>query len=227
MTLALLFDLDGTMVDTDSLHIAAWNTVLAPYERRINAAFYQAHIMGFDAQAVTKALFPNFSVPQQGALSDLKEAAFRKQIGRLQPTAGLPEVLTWAESLALRMAVVTNAPRENALLLLQGLGWADRFSVLVIGDELARGKPDPLPYLTAMQHLDVEASSAIAFEDSLSGVRAAVAAGVETIGVTTALSKDTLCSVGAAAAFQDFNDPALHKLLHRRADEPSRFSTRI
>jgi HAD superfamily hydrolase (TIGR01509 family) len=217
MSLTLLFDLDGTMVNTDHLHISAWNAVLAEGGRQINSAFYETFIMGASAEAVTSALYPEFSAEQGLALSDAKEAVFRSQVGRLEATAGLPEILSWAESLSLRMAVVTNAPRDNAMLLLRGLGWADRFSVLVIGDELTRGKPDPLPYLTAMQRLNADASGSIAFEDSLSGVRAAVAAGVETVGVMTALREDVLRRAGASMVVQDFTDLMLIEHLHRRA----------
>jgi beta-phosphoglucomutase len=68
-----------------------------------------------------------------------------------------------------------------------------------------------------MQRLDADASDSIAFEDSLSGVRAAVAAGVETVGVMTALSDDVLRGAGATMVVQDFTDPALIEHLHRRA----------
>jgi HAD superfamily hydrolase (TIGR01509 family) len=217
MPLALLFDLDGTMVDTDHLHIAAWNAVLARDGRQIDAAFYRTRIMGFDNDAVTTALYPDHPASHRAAFSDAKETAFRATVGDLEPTAGLPELLGWAEAQGLPMAVVTNAPRDNALLLLRGLGWADRFPVLVIGDELARGKPDPLPYLTALQRLGVDGSHALAFEDSLSGVRAAVAAGVETIGLMTALNEAALRAAGAMAVVPDFTSPELLELLHRKA----------
>jgi len=216
MPLALLFDLDGTVVDTDQLHIAAWNSVLATDGRQIGAGFYRTSLMGFAADAVTAALFPDHSAAQRTAMAYAKEVAFRSQVGELVPTAGLPAVLEWADGLSLPMAVVTNAPRDNALLLLRGLGWAARFPVLVIGEELARGKPDPLTYFTAMQQLGVHAGQALAFEDSLSGVRAAVAAGIETIGLTTALPHDVLRSAGATASVRDFTDPALLELMRRR-----------
>lgn len=217
MPLALLFDLDGTMVDTDHLHIAAWNEVLSRDGRQIDAAFYRTRIMGFDNDSVTAALFPDHPASHRVAFSDAKEKAFRATVGDLEPTAGLPELLAWADAQRLPMAVVTNAPRDNALLLLRGLGWADRFPVLVIGDELARGKPDPLPYLTALQRLGADGTRAFAFEDSLSGVRAAVAAGVETIGLMTALNEAALHAAGATAAVRDFTNPELSGLLHRKA----------
>jgi beta-phosphoglucomutase-like phosphatase (HAD superfamily) len=219
MTLALLFDLDGTMVDTDHLHIAAWNAVLARDGREIDAAFYRRFIMGFDNDSVTTALFPEHPPSLRAALTDAKETAFRGTVGALEPTAGLAELLVWADSMMLPMAVVTNAPRDNALLLLRGLGWADRFPILVIGDELARGKPDPLPYVTALRRLGADASHALAFEDSLSGVRAAVAAGVETIGLMTALSEAALRGAGAAAVVRDFTNLELLELLQRRAKD--------
>jgi HAD superfamily hydrolase (TIGR01509 family) len=216
MPLALLFDLDGTMVDTDPLHIAAWNAVLAPHQRQIDTAYYRTHVMGFAADAVTAALFPGHEADRPAAFNGEKEAAFRSRVGQLRPTPGLPDLIDWADSLRLPMAVVTNAPRDNAILLLRGLGWEDRFPVLVIGDELARGKPDPLPYLTAMHRLGVAPEGAIAFEDSLSGVRAAVAAGVQTIGIATALGDQALRDAGASVVARDFNDPGLLALVRER-----------
>ena len=117
------------------------------------------------------------------------------------------------------MAVVTNAPRDNAELMLRGLGWLERFPTLVIGPELARGKPDPLPYLTGLQLLGARAEDALAFEDSLSGVRAAVAAGIETVAITTGLEPAVLLGAGAAVTAQDFEDPLLLDRVRRRFGE--------
>ena len=213
MTLALLFDLDGTMVDTDTLHIAAWKAVLAPMARQIDAAFYKARIMGFDAASTGAALFPDATRSAHLAYCDAKEAAFRGMVGTLEPTAGLADLLDWADSQGLKKAVVTNAPRDNALLMLRGLGWADRFPVLVIGEELAHGKPHPLPYLTGLQQLGASAAQAVAFEDSLSGMRAAVAAGLESVGIATALDPAALRGVGASLVVRDFTDPTLLRRL--------------
>ena len=217
MTMALLFDLDGTMVDTDALHIAAWNAVLAPLGRQIDMAFYKARIMGFDAAATGAALFPSASHADHLAYCETKEAAFRGLVSTLEPTLGLPALLDWADSRGLAKAVVTNAPRANALLMLRGLGLADRFPVLIIGEELAHGKPHPLPYLTGLQQLGASADRAVAFEDSLSGMRAAVAAGIESVGIATALDPAALHAAGARWVVQDFTDPALRARLQTLA----------
>jgi beta-phosphoglucomutase-like phosphatase (HAD superfamily) len=94
-----------------------------------------------------------------------------------------------------------------------GLGLAERFPMLVIGDELARGKPDPLPYLTGLQRLGGEAARAIAFEDSLSGIRSASAAGIFTFGMRGALDDAALHAAGASAVISDFTDARLHARL--------------
>ncbi|MCC7272083.1 MAG: HAD-IA family hydrolase [Alphaproteobacteria bacterium] len=205
----LLFDLDGTLTDTDALHIAAYRRILARDGRWLSAADYKARVMGATNAAIMGWMFPGLDEAEHAALADEKERLFRSMVGRLRPLPGLTALLEWAAGLALRTAVVTNAPRDNAELMLGGLGLATRFPVLVIGDELARGKPDPLPYATALERLGSTADRAFAFEDSCSGVRAAAAAGIETFGLLTGLDEPTLRAAGAAAVIDDFADPRL------------------
>ena len=81
-----------------------------------------------------------------------KEQAFRKLVaGRIQPLPGLMALLALADRANIPMVAVTNAPRLNAEMLLSGLGIADRFKVLIIGDELPQGKPHPMPYLEGLR----------------------------------------------------------------------------
>lgn len=91
-------------------------------------------------------------------------------------------MLAWARRKKLLTGLVTNAPHENARHVTQTLGLS--FDVVVLAEELAAGKPDPLPYRVALERLDLEAQEALAFEDSPAGVKAAVGAGIPTIGLT-------------------------------------------
>ena len=95
---------------------------------------------------------------------------------------GALALLDFADRRGLKRAVVTNAPRANAEKVLAALGIDGRLPIVVIGGELARSKPDPLPYLTALERTGARAEHSVAFEDSLSGVRAAVAAGLAVVG---------------------------------------------
>ena len=206
----LLFDLDGTLTDTDPLHFEAYARLLGPYGKAVDHATYKARIMGNTNEAIMAWLFPDAGAAERKALADRKEALFREIAGTSMVRArGLTELLDWAAALKLKTAVVTNAPRENAELMLKALGLAMRFDALVLGDELPRGKPDPLPYTRALEILGSTAARAMAFEDSASGVRSAAGAGVDTVGLTTGLAKERLTAAGAVGAVSDFADPWL------------------
>jgi beta-phosphoglucomutase-like phosphatase (HAD superfamily) len=85
-----------------------------------------------------------------------------------------------------------------------------------VAEELARAKPDPLPYLTGLQHLGASAERALAFEDSIPGLTAAVRAGIFTVALTTAHSREALLAAGAHLVIDDFNDPQLWQLIEQR-----------
>lgn len=203
----LLFDLDGTLTDTDALHFQAYEIMLARSGRSLTMETYKTRIMGAANVHIMPWLFPDEPPSRHRELDEEKEALFRSLVSRLHPTPGLMALLAWAEYCDVKTAVVTNAPRDNAELMLAGLGLSTRFPVLVIATELARGKPDPLPYLTALERLGTTADRALAFEDSRAGVQAAHAAGIETIGLTTGLDDATLRGAGASATMADFADP--------------------
>jgi HAD superfamily hydrolase (TIGR01509 family) len=214
---ALLFDIDGTLTDTDPLHIRAFNQMLSKFDRSITADEYFARVMGFTNAEIMRDFFPEKPVAEHKALADWKEAAFR-DLARteLHPTPGLGALLDWADANAIPMAAVTNAPTANAELMLTGLGIKHRFRTIVIGDELPRGKPDPMPYLVAGERLCVDCHHCVAFEDSRSGMRSASAAGAFSIGLLSSLPEEELVKVGARFGVKDFTDARLRPLILER-----------
>lgn len=157
--------------------------------------------------------FPDRSEADQLRLSEEKEALFREQAPAL--LVPLPGLLDFAQLLTARgvaVCAVTNAPRENAELMIRCCGLDAFFGHgerLVIGSECERAKPHPEPYLEGLRRLGVSAADAIAFEDSPSGLRAAVAAGIATVGLTTSQTPEALLAVGAAGIIADYRDAAL------------------
>ncbi len=129
--------------------------------------------------------------------------------------AGLEALLDWAEAVGWGTAVVTNAPRENVTRMLAGLGFSDRFDVVIIACELEYEKPHPYPYLLAAERTGCDSSLAIAFEDSLAGVASASSSGAYTFGMLTALSETQLRKAGASAVITDFTQDALWDHLER------------
>ena len=213
---AVLFDLDGTLANTDPFHFCAWKELLQEHGYEIDDEFYKSHISGKLNPAIVQDLLPHLSPEAGQRLIEQKEAYFRELAPQLTPLPGLREVIAWADQWQFKQAVVTNAPPENVQHTLRALHLESHFSQVVISDELGIGKPDPAPYLHALKQFGVRADQAIAFEDSPSGVRSAVAAGIPTIGIASTQAPDVLYSVGATLVVSDFSAPELWAFLEQK-----------
>ena len=205
----LLFDMDGTLTDTDPLHFAAFNELLGNFGRGIGIEEFEAELMGNRNSHIMPYLFPDESPQRHLELASQKEEMFRARIRDLDLRSGFTELLDWAAHHDCAWSIVTNAPRPNAELMLNALGVAGRFDHVVVGDELPNGKPHPMPYLVALQRLGGDAEHAVAFEDSVAGIQSASAAGIETFGIRTTLPDEVLIAAGAVRVLQDFRDAAL------------------
>ncbi|MBV1704473.1 MAG: HAD-IA family hydrolase [Hyphomicrobiales bacterium] len=214
---ALLFDLDGTLVDTDDLHFEAFVETMAPHGVALTRDDYRARVMGAANEAIGATLLPHLPREERARALDAKEAAYRARLGSIAPTAGVVALLDWAEARGLSTAVVTNAPRANVGVVLDGLGLAARLPEIVVAEELARGKPDPLPYVPALERRGADAARSVAFEDSLSGIAAALGAGLAVVGVTSGLPAERLLAAGAAIAVADFADARVRALIEARS----------
>ncbi|NQV98378.1 MAG: HAD-IA family hydrolase [Rhodospirillales bacterium] len=206
---ALLFDLDGTLVDTGRLHYAATIKALSELGIAIDRAAYDRHIHGSSNAAIARYLFPDDRADIRATYIELKETAFRASLGQAAPLPGLLELLDWARDQPLAVGLVTNAPVENKDLLLASIGLTGRFHPVVLGDTLAQAKPHPLPYLTALDQLGVGAGEAVGFDDSVHGITAVRDAGMYGIGVTTGQPAIELKAAGAGLCIADFRDPQL------------------
>lgn len=211
---ALLFDIDGTLADTDPLHLAAFNRVLGPHGHVFDHARFGKELQGFSNASIAERFLSHEPAERRVSILGEKERIFRELVsGQIAPVPGLLDLLDRADRTGVAMVAVTNAPRPNAELLLSGLGIAHRFKAVVIGDELAHGKPHPLPYLEGLRLAGASAGAALAFEDSRSGVQSATAAGIATIGMRTGLSHADLVAAGAVASARAFDDPELIRLV--------------
>ncbi|MGG6292875.1 HAD family hydrolase [Leptolyngbya sp. AN02str] len=213
MLKALLFDLDGTLANTDPLHYFTWQEVMSEFGITIDESFYQSRFSGRLNEAILQDLLPHLTPKENQNLAEYKEAKFRERTLELRPLPGLGELLAWSHAHALQQAVVTNAPSANTRHLLKVLGLEEAFPVVVLAEELPQGKPDPLPYQTALNHLGIQAHEAIAFEDSPSGIRSAVDAEICTVAIASTHSPDHLLNLGASLVIADFTDLRLEALL--------------
>lgn len=214
---ALLFDLDGTLTDTDHLHLVAIQQLLMEEDNRpFSEQEFMAKCSGRANAQLCELLFPERSVEEHRAFADRKEARFRALSTRLEPIPGLLRLLAWSDERRIGRAVVTNAPRANADHMLAAMGLAERFAHVVVAEDLPRAKPDPLPYQTGLLKLNATADQGMAFEDSIPGLAAAKGAGLYTVGLATSQSAECLLGAGADLAIETFDDPRLWAELERR-----------
>lgn len=221
MLRAVIFDLDGTLTDSDKVHFQVFQELFAQRGIEIDRALYKQKISGRQNSAIVSDFFPDMSAAEGEAFSANKEALFREQAkGSLEPLPGLNEFLAALQKYELAAAVVTNAPPENAWFMLNTIGLSERFDPVVIADELPRGKPDPLPYQTALDLLKIRNEEAIVFEDSTAGIRSAVGAKITTVGIMTTHDEADLISAGAQRAIADFTDAYIQTLLQSLSSFP-------
>ena len=210
---ALLFDLDGTLAETDSLHLPTWVDVLRPHGIEVDEAFYKENISGRSTGEIVRELLPDLSNEEGREIGDAKEANFRERAGELEPLPGLLDFLEGARKRGLKTALVTNAPEENVETILLALGLGEFFDEVVLSDEVGPVKPDPAPYRAALGKLGVSPEEAVAFEDSTSGISSAVGAGVPTVGIASTQDPEKLRQAGAFMVAKDFTNPELHAFL--------------
>ena len=214
MLAAILFDLDGTIVNTDPIHYQVWQNILFEYNVEINEEIYKSNISGRLNPNIIQDLLPHLSAEETEQFAEEKEARFRNQASLLEPINGFTQLLEWSEKHHLKRALVTNAPRLNAYFMLENLQIKEAFDIIILAGEEKAAKPDPTPYKVALERLGVNAQQAIAIEDSASGIRSAITAGIRTFGMASTQTPQALKEFGAFMAISDFADLQLWKFLN-------------
>ena len=186
---AILFDMDGLMVDTEPLARAAWQRVVAPYGATIEDALY-GQMLGRRTVESTQLVLDALRLPL--AHEELMRRKTDEFLGSLADEVpvmpGLWTLLDRIEAGGLPWAVATSTPRPVAGIILGKLGLTGRYHALACGDEVAHGKPAPDIFLLAAARLNVAPEACLALEDSVAGCMAAAAAGMRVVVVPTELT---------------------------------------
>jgi beta-phosphoglucomutase len=180
---AVILDMDGLMVDTEPLYQEAWQQAASELGYHLDDALY-ARFVGRPTDDCERILVEEFgaSFPLQ-AFQNRWPGLWLEQVERrgVQTKPGLRELLAFVADQHLPAAVATSSTAAYAEVTLRHAGLADRFAVVVSGDQVVRGKPAPDIYLEAARRLGVSATNCVALEDSEAGIRAVAQAGM--IGV--------------------------------------------
>ncbi len=196
----VVFDMDGTIVDNMPLHAEAFDLYVAAHGL---PPLTMADRARFDGQR-NRDIFPvllgrELSAQELQACIDEKEGTYRElSRGRLRPHTGLPELLEHLAARGVPVAVATAAPPENVPHTLAETGLGDRLRVVVRADEVKNGKPAPDVFLEAARRIGADPRACLAFEDAPLGIRAARAAGMGCVAITTSFSAAAMAEHGAA-----------------------------
>ncbi len=183
---AILWDLDGVLVNSMEFHYQAYQEVLASRGKELSREEYLRELIGLRNYVILRRVLGDLSDEEVEALAERKEEAFRRPVaGQVKALPGADQLLRRAKEAGLRQAIVSSTPRANIELMLKSLGLWDIFDAIVGEEDAARGKPDPEGFLLAASRLGVAPEECIVIEDAPEGIAAGKAAGMRCIGVTT------------------------------------------
>jgi beta-phosphoglucomutase len=215
---AVIFDFDGIIVDSERLHWAAFNKVLAPLGKTILWEDYVRIYIGFDDRDTFRAICPMLGPersergpviaghrPQGEAKTELaglieKKAAAFQDLLESDGAAALPGSVELIRHLSgnIPLAICSGALREDILPILGKLGIETAFDTIITADDTHISKPDPAPYKLAMKRLGV--TSGLAIEDTPAGIASAKGAGLKVLSVTNSYPADALTQADAVIA---------------------------
>jgi beta-phosphoglucomutase len=181
----VLWDLDGTLVDSAGHHWIAWRETLAAEGRAVQPADF-ASSFGKRNDEILRGLFGDGLAPEWiERVSETKERAYRRLL-RERGLDPLPGALGWLRRLreaGWRQALASSAPRPNIDAALQALEMRRFLDAVVSADEVGRGKPDPALFLEAARRIEVPPARCVVVEDAPAGLEGARRAGMRSIGV--------------------------------------------
>jgi beta-phosphoglucomutase family hydrolase len=184
--LALIFDLDGVIVDSNPAHREAWAAFNRLYGVETTEDMHQRMYGRRNDQIVRDFFGEHLSDEEVFARGAAKEQLYREMVANRVETMLVPGVRDFLRLHAgMPKALATNGERHNVDFLLEKAGLLACFQVIVDGHQVRRPKPDPEIYLLAAGQLGIGPGNCIVFEDSYAGVEAAATAGMRVVGIRT------------------------------------------
>lgn len=193
MKSAVIWDMDGVLVDTGHYHLRAW----LRFWRELAVPFDEGDFQrtfGQRNDIVIPAYLRRETAKEEVAeLSRRKELYFREEIGDdISLMDGVLDLLDALAAARVAQALATSAPGVNVEFILDRLNICDRFGAVVVAEDVRNGKPDPEIFLLAARKVDVEPHRCVVFEDSIAGVTAAKAAGMACLATLATCTKGEL-----------------------------------
>lgn len=190
---AILFDHDGTLVDSERTHFQLWKELLMKHSVELTEQSYKEHHSGTPTPKNAEILIKQhaLTIPLHELAAEKEDTThvfLKNNTFPLMPHA--KETIQYFHSKGIMLGVVTGAGKFGVLSTLKGYQLEQYFSVITTGEDVPHSKPDPAVYLLAMQKLGVNSDECIAIEDTENGIKSALAAGLKCCAVRNDYSKN-------------------------------------
>jgi beta-phosphoglucomutase len=203
--IAVIFDMDGVIVDNDVYHFRAWGELCNSYGLSVDKEDIKSWFGNTNSMILKRLFGNNISNKMMEEMGMEKERLYREiYFPEIQLTPGLLPFLINLKEFGFLIAIATSAPTENVDFILDNTGIRSYFHKIIDSSMISQGKPSPEIYLKASELLKINPSECIIFEDSFHGIESARRAGMKVIGVATTHSSDKL--LGTIKTINDFTE---------------------
>ncbi len=209
---AVIFDLDGTLIDNNAYHIEAFRAFYDKIGKPFTLDEYKQHINGRVNREIFNYVFNTTLTPEKvEEYTNEKEGLYRELYGaHIKPITGLIDFLTELEAAKIPKAVATSGIIPNINFMFEHIPIRNYFFSVIDSTQITHGKPHPEIFLKAAVSVNAVSSECIAFEDSLPGIQSAKAAGMKVVALTTTHTAEEL--QGADLIIKDYTEISLTKL---------------
>lgn len=192
--IAVIFDMDGVICHTNPYHSLAFREFFSTRNLAPTDEEFAQHMFGkSNSYILSHFLKRPIAGEELLQLEEEKEGLFRKIYEpHVEPLAGLVNFVNDLKSNGVRLGVATSAPYANLELILSKVPIRETLGSIMASEDVKKHKPDPEVYLTSAKNLGVSPDQCVVFEDSFSGISAALNAGMKVIGVLTSHTKEEL-----------------------------------
>jgi beta-phosphoglucomutase len=196
--LAVIFDMDGVLVDSYHAHYKSWKAIYGELGIDYTEETFTSDFGRTSRDILRRTMGDDLSDERVRELDGRKEAIYRDLLRESFPAMdGAAELLEGLAAEGFRLAIGSSGPPENVALAVERLPGAKHFSTTVTGADVSRGKPDPQVFLIAAERLDVPPAACAVVEDAVHGITAAKRAGMTAIALTGTLERSELSAADA------------------------------
>lgn len=208
----VIFDMDGVLVDSHAVHRNAWRMFLQTLGREVAESEMNYILDGRKRSDILRHFLGDCPDSELAEFGRRKDCIFQQMQFEVAPVPGVVRLVGELHRSGIALVVATSASRSRALSTLSQLGLRNCFRAVVTGEDVLLGKPDPTIYRLACKRIQIESWRLLAVEDAVSGIRAAVGAGLLCVGVALHETAENLTAAGAVHVIRDFDSVSVSDL---------------